>query len=87
MSIDGKIFPDAACAYGFLQNYERAAFEAGGGDYTLPAQSAAILSYLDPAVALLLSALVLGEKLGLHGWIGAVLILGGALVSELNGNE
>lgn len=53
----------------------------------LPAQSAAILSYLDPAVALLLSALVLGEKLGLHGWIGAVLILGGALVSELNGNE
>ncbi|MBQ1946345.1 MAG: DMT family transporter, partial [Clostridia bacterium] len=53
----------------------------------LPAQSAAILSYLDPAVALLLSALVLGEKLGLHGWMGAVLILGGALVSELNGNE
>lgn len=53
----------------------------------LPAQSAAILSYLDPAVALLLSALVLGENLGLHGWSGAVLILGGALVSELNGNE
>ena len=41
MSIDGKNFPDAACAYGFLQSYERAAFEAGGGDYTLPAQSAA----------------------------------------------
>ena len=53
----------------------------------LPAQNAAILSYLDPAVALLVSALVLGEKLGLHGWIGAVLILGGALVSELNKNE
>lgn len=53
----------------------------------LPAQSAAILSYLDPAVALLLSVLVLGENLGLHGWSGAVLILGGALVSELNGNE
>jgi len=38
-------------------------------------------------VALLVSALVLGEKLGLHGWIGAVLILGSALVSELNENE
>ena len=53
----------------------------------LKAQSAAVLSYLDPAVAIVLSALVLGEKLFAYGWIGAVLILGGALVSELSGNE
>lgn len=53
----------------------------------LKAQSAAVLSYLDPAVAIVLSALVLGEKPFAYGWIGAVLILGGALVSELSGNE
>lgn len=53
----------------------------------LKAQSAAILSYLDPALALLLSWLVLGEQLGMHGWLGAALILGGALVSETGGKN
>ena len=53
----------------------------------LKAQSAAIISYLDPAGALILSWLVLGETLGLGGWLGAALILGGALISELAGNE
>ena len=50
----------------------------------VPAQTAAIVSYIDPVVALLISVTVLGEKLGVVGWIGAALILGAALVSELN---
>ena len=49
----------------------------------LKSQTLAILSYIDPVVAVLLSALILGEKLGLFGLTGAVLILGAAIVSEL----
>lgn len=49
----------------------------------LRAQTVAILSYIDPITALVLSALVLGEKLSLCGIIGAVLIIGAAIVSEL----
>ena len=49
----------------------------------LKSQTLAILSYIDPVVAVLLSALILGEELGLFGLIGAVLILGAAIVSEL----
>ncbi len=49
----------------------------------LKAQTAAILSYLDPVVAVLLSALVLKEPLGPGGVLGSVFILGAALVSEL----
>lgn len=47
------------------------------------AQTAALLSYLDPVVAILLSALLLGETLTLHGLIGAVLVLGAAFLSEM----
>ena len=50
---------------------------------SLRAQSAALLSYLDPVLAVLLSALVLREPLGVRGIIGAVLILGAAAVGEL----
>lgn len=49
----------------------------------LPSQSVAIFSYLDPVIAILLSALLLGEPLGWQGIVGAVLILGSALCSEL----
>lgn len=49
----------------------------------LKAQTAAILSYIDPVVAVLLSALLLKENMGVTGIIGAVLVLGAALVSEL----
>ncbi len=51
----------------------------------LRAQTAAVFSYIDPVVAILLSALLLGEKLGVSGVVGAVLILGGTLVYELTG--
>ena len=46
-------------------------------------QTAAILSYIDPVVAILLSALLLKENMGLLGGIGAVLVLGAAVISEL----
>ena len=49
----------------------------------LSAQSIAILSYLDPVQSIILSALVLRESLDIFTVIGAVLILGSALYSEL----
>lgn len=50
----------------------------------LKAQTVAIFSYIDPAVAILLSAFVLKEEMDIYGIIGAVLILGSAFVSEMN---
>lgn len=49
----------------------------------LNTQSIAVFSYLDPAIAVLLSALVLGEPMRFGNIIGTVLILGSALYSEL----
>ena len=49
----------------------------------LSAQTLAIVSYVDPVVAILLSALLLGESLTPLGAAGAVLVLGAALWSEL----
>lgn len=50
----------------------------------LQAQTIAIFSYLDPVIAVLLSALLLKEPLSGWGIAGTVLILGSALLSELN---
>ena len=52
----------------------------------VPAQAAALLSYLDPVIAILLSALVLGEKMTLLTSAGAVLVLGATMISEMPGN-
>ena len=49
----------------------------------LKAQSAAILSYIDPVSALLFSALLLREPLSASGVIGAVMIIGSAIASEM----
>jgi len=46
-------------------------------------QTAAIISYIDPVVAVLISLLVLREPLTPAELMGAVLIVGAALVSEL----
>ena len=54
-----------------------------GGIRDVNAQTAAILSYLDPVLSIILSALILRERLDVFSVIGAVLILGGALYSEL----
>lgn len=51
--------------------------------HELPAQKVAIFNYIDPTVALLSSALVLGEHMTPLATLGAVLILGSTLASEL----
>lgn len=49
----------------------------------LPAQSVAIIGYLEPLSALVFSAVLLRERLTLPQVIGAALILGGAAAGEL----
>ena len=46
------------------------------------AQTAALLSYIDPIVAVLLSALFLKEKMSTLTLIGIILVIGSALISE-----
>ena len=48
----------------------------------LPAQTVALFSYIEPVVAILLSALLLHEPMTLAGAIGAALVLGATFVSE-----
>lgn len=49
----------------------------------LPAQTMAACSFVDPVVALILSAMLLGDKLTGMQIIGAVVIIGGAMFAEL----
>lgn len=49
----------------------------------LPGQKVAILSYIDPLVAVLVSVLLLNETITLPQIIGGILILGFTLLSEL----
>lgn len=53
----------------------------------LKAQTIAIYSYIDPIVAIFLSALILKQKLSFYGIIGAVLILGSTFLSEMYSNK
>lgn len=48
------------------------------------AQTVAIFSYLDPIIALLLSSVILKERMTVFGITGAVLIIGAALISEID---
>lgn len=52
----------------------------------LPAQTVAIFSYIDPILAVLLSALLLKESMDMLSILGAILILGATFVSEMKGN-
>lgn len=52
----------------------------------VPAQTVALMSYIDPVVAILLSALVLREHMGIPELAGAVLVLGATLISEGKGD-
>lgn len=54
---------------------------------SIRAQTAAILSYIDPVTAIILSALILNEKMTAAGIAGAVLILASTLISELCGQK
>lgn len=47
------------------------------------AHTAAIFSYIDPILALILSFIILDERMGLAEIIGAILVLGGAFLSEI----
>ena len=53
-----------------------------GSIHALSAQTAALFSYIDPVLAILLSALLLREPFGICSIFGAVLILGAAFLSE-----
>lgn len=50
----------------------------------LPGQKAAILSYIDPLVAVLISVTILGETMTLWQVIGGILILGFTLWNEIS---
>lgn len=49
----------------------------------LPAQTTAVLSYIDPVVAVALAGIILQQPMSVGEIIGAILILGAALVSEI----
>ena len=49
----------------------------------LPSHTVAIFSYIDPIVAIVLSALFLREPMDVFGVIGAVMILSAAFISEM----
>ncbi|OOM73686.1 aromatic amino acid exporter [Clostridium puniceum] len=48
----------------------------------LKAQSIAVLSYIDPLTSLLISVLIVGEKMTLQQLFGAILLLGSIWISE-----
>ena len=49
----------------------------------IPAQTTAVFSYIDPVTAIILSAVVLGERLDAVQLVGTVLILAATLFNEL----
>lgn len=49
-----------------------------------PAQTVALFGYIDPIVAILLSALFLAEKMGVYEIIGTVCVLSATIVSEID---
>lgn len=53
----------------------------------LKGQTIAVLSYIDPITAVLISALFLGEQLTMFQIIGGVLILGSTFISETQGKK
>ena len=50
----------------------------------LPVQSVAVLGYLEPFSAVVLSAVLLGEGMSAMRFLGAALILGGAMYAEMS---
>ena len=53
----------------------------------IPANTAAILTYVDPVTAVLMSTLILHEPISALNVVGVVLILGATLVSEMTGKK
>lgn len=52
----------------------------------VPAQSAAVMSYIDPAVAVIVSVVFLASPMSIAEICGAVLVIGSALVNEAAGS-
>ncbi|MFJ7730336.1 DMT family transporter [Lysinibacillus sp. NPDC097231] len=50
----------------------------------LKGQSIAILSYIDPLTSLVISTMIIGEKMTILQIIGAILLLGATFLSEIN---
>ena len=65
-----------------LMNTGLAYFLYFSGMQRLPAQSVALISYVDPVSALLFSAWLLNEKMTMLQIAGAVFIIGGAIIGE-----
>lgn len=53
-----------------------------GSIRALNAQTVALWSYLDPVLAIILSTVLLKEPMSFAAWIGAIVILGAAYISE-----
>jgi drug/metabolite transporter (DMT)-like permease len=66
-----------------LMNTGLAYFLYFTGMQRLPAQSVALISYIDPVSALLFSAWLLNESMTMLQIAGAVFIIGGAIIGEL----
>ena len=49
----------------------------------LPAQTSAVFTYIDPATAIILAALILRQPMGIIEICGAILILGSTLLNEI----
>lgn len=79
--LDGKGLA-AVLALGFL-NTGLACWWYFSAMQELSAQTISICGYLEPVSALLLSAVLLGERLTPIQWAGAALVLGGAAFAEL----
>ncbi|MCF0132433.1 MAG: EamA family transporter [Blautia sp.] len=53
----------------------------------IPAQTVALFSYIDPVVAVILSVLVLRERMSTLAAFGVFLVIGAMVVSELSGKK
>lgn len=55
-----------------------------GSMNSLKSQTVAIMSYIDPVFAIILSAAVLKERMTVFSVLGAVMVIGAAIVSEID---
>lgn len=55
-----------------------------GSIKNIPAQTVALLSYLDPIIAVILSVVLLNEKISVISGVGIVLVIGATLLSEID---
>lgn len=54
-----------------------------GSIKVVPVQTVALFSYIDPAIAVILSAIILNQPMSIASGIGAVMIIASSLISEI----